>query len=75
MKLLILIALSLLDEPILQYDRIEFSPTGTTTAGNPYLPYDPLPPPGMSPGVGATVDALYLAPGVAEWTVVPCFWV
>jgi hypothetical protein len=75
MKLLILIALSLLDEPILQYDRIEFSPTVTTTAGNPYLPYDPLPPPGMSPGVGATVDALYLAPGVAEWTVVPCFWV
>ena len=74
MKLLILIALALLDEPVLQYDRIEFSPAVTTTASNPYLPYDPQPPPGVTPGAGATVDALCLAPGAAEWTVAPCFW-
>jgi hypothetical protein len=74
MKLLLLMALSLLEGPVLQYDRIEFSPVVTTTAGNPYLPYDPLPPSGVTPGVGATVDALYLAPGAAKWTVAPCFW-
>jgi hypothetical protein len=74
MRLLLLIALSLLEEPVLQYDRIEFAPVVTTTASNPYLPYDLLPPPGVIPGVGATVDALYLAPGAAEWTVAPCFW-
>jgi hypothetical protein len=74
MNLLLLIALSLLEGPVLQYDRIEFSPPVTTTAINPYFPYDPLPPPGVSPGAGATVDGLYLAPGAAEWTVAPCFW-
>jgi hypothetical protein len=74
MKLLLLISLSLLEGPVPQYDAIEFSPAVTTTAGNPYMPYDPLPPPGVALGVGATVDALYLAPEAAEWTVAPCFW-
>jgi hypothetical protein len=73
-ELLLIIALSLFDESVAQYDTYEFSPAVTTTASNPYLPYDIAPPPGVAPGLGATVDALYLAPGATEWRVVPCFW-
>ncbi|MGD2207475.1 MAG: hypothetical protein PVH17_11925, partial [Anaerolineae bacterium] len=74
MKLLALIFVSVLGGPVPQYDTFEFSPTITTTAANPYFPYDPAPPSGVEPGLGATVDASYLAPGATEWTFAPCFW-
>lgn len=74
MKLLMLVLLSLVEGPIPQYDSFEFSPAITTTASNPFLPYDLAPPSGVTPGLGATVDAFYLAPGATEWRVAPCFW-
>jgi hypothetical protein len=61
-------------ETLAPCDTVEFSPTVTTTASNPYLPYDSAPPPGVAPGLGVTVDAHYQAPGATEWKVVPCFW-
>lgn len=74
MRLVILLVLTLLNDPVSQYDEFEFSPAITTTAGNPYLPHDATPPVGIEAGLGVTVDALYLAPGATEWTVAPCFW-
>jgi hypothetical protein len=74
MAFLILSLFSLLNPSVPQVSRFEFSPAITTTASNPYLPYDPAPPPGVEPGIGATVDALYLPPGGTEWRVAPCFW-
>ena len=43
---------------------------------NPYLPYDPATPPGVTPATGITVDALLLPPGEADWgdaQTLPCF--
>lgn len=74
MRFVVLLVLSLLNDPVPQYEEFEFSPAITTTASNPYLPYDAAPPDGIEPGLGATVDALYLAPGATEWRVAPCFW-
>jgi hypothetical protein len=74
MELILLVALTLFNDTVAQYETFEFSPAITTTASNPYFPYDLAPPPGVTPGVGATVDALYQAPGATEWKSVPCFW-
>ena len=74
MRLIFLLVLSLLEGPIPQYEQFEFTPAITTAATNPYFPYDTAPPSGVNPGVGATVDALYLAPGATDWLVTPCFW-
>ena len=49
----------------------------STTATNPFFPYDAGPPPGVSPGAGISVDALLLAPGQSNWAnskVLPCFY-
>jgi hypothetical protein len=72
MKMLVLLIFSLFQGPIPQFDQLEFSPPITTTASNPYLPYDSTPLLKVTPG--ATVDALYLSPGADTWRVVPCFW-
>jgi hypothetical protein len=48
-----------------------------TTATNPYLPYEVNTPPGVAPGTGISVDALFLAPGETDWgqaRATPCFY-
>ena len=47
-----------------------------TTATNLYFPYDADTPPGVAPGTGISVDALFLPPGEADWgqaRTTPCF--
>jgi len=47
------------------------------TATNPYLSYDVDTPPGVAPGTGISVDALFLAPGETDWgqaRTTPCFY-
>ncbi len=49
----------------------------STTATNPYFPYDSAPPPGISPGAGISVDARLLPPGQSNWAnskTLPCFY-
>lgn len=49
----------------------------TTSAANLFLPYDAAPPTGITPGVGVSVDALFLAPGQSDWglaIVQPCYY-
>jgi len=44
---------------------------------NPYLPYDPATPPGVTAATGITVDALLLPPGETDWgdaQTSPCFY-
>jgi hypothetical protein len=74
MGYIILSLLSLLNPSVPQVSKFEFSPAITTTAINPYFPYDRFPPPGVEPAIGATVDALYLPPGAKQWREAPCFW-
>ncbi len=44
---------------IAAYDRLELTFDVQTVAKNPYLPYDEAPPPGVEPGTGVTVNALF----------------
>ena len=44
---------------IAAYDRLELTFDVQTVAQNPYLPYDETPPPGIEPGDGVTVNALF----------------
>ena len=49
----------------------------SSTATNPYFPYDPSPPPGIPSGTGISVDALLLPPGQSNWAnseTLPCFY-
>ncbi len=49
---------------------------GDTTAVNPYFPYDPATPLGVTPATGITVDVLLLPPGKTDWgdaKTLPCF--
>ena len=49
----------------------------SATASNPYFPYDPSPPPGISPGAGISVDMPLLPPGQSNWAnskALPCFY-
>ena len=61
-----------------QYQKFEVSfDIISTTATNPYFPYDPSPPPGVEAGTGITVDALLLPPGETNWSnakTLPCFY-
>lgn len=41
------------------YEKIEFTFDVTTTAKNVQWPYDAVPPPGIEPGLGITVNALF----------------
>ncbi|MBN1263038.1 MAG: DUF5060 domain-containing protein [Candidatus Pacebacteria bacterium] len=44
---------------------------------NPYFPYDPHPAAGIEPGIGVSVDALFLPPGEVNWQnakKTPCFY-
>ncbi len=42
-----------------RYEKFELTFAVATRAENPQLPYDPLPPPGIRPGLGITVNALF----------------
>ena len=49
----------------------------SATASNPYFPYDPSPPPGITPGAGISVDLRLLPPGQSNWMnskALPCFY-
>ncbi len=60
-----------------KYGPFEATIDVSTVASNLQFPYDPDPPAGVAPGVGVTVDALFLPPGESAWEnarVQPCFW-
>jgi hypothetical protein len=61
-----------------QYAKFEVAfDVQSTTARNPYFPFDPATPPGIEPGTGISVDALLLPPGVEDWNAalrLPCFY-
>jgi hypothetical protein len=60
-----------------RYGRFEISFDVDTVATNLYFPYDASAPAGVESGVGVSVDALFLAPGEADWAsahVLPCFY-
>lgn len=42
-----------------QYGKFELTFTAQTAAANPQWPYDALPPPGISPGQGVTINGLF----------------
>lgn len=66
------------------YNKFEATFSVATVATNPYWPYDPNPaanisdhPNAVPAGVGATVDGLFLPPGITDWskaTVQPGFY-
>lgn len=61
---------------VARFGRLERTVPVTTSAANPYWPYDPAPPAGIEPGTGVSVDALFLPPGQSDWAkarVQPCF--
>lgn len=64
--------------PIEKYAKFEISfKITTTTATNPYFPYDENPPPGVERGTGITVDAILLSPNQLNWNqarLLPCFY-
>ena len=47
------------DASIAQYDRLEINFQVDTDAQNLQFPYDAAPPPGVSPGIGVSVDAFF----------------
>ena len=61
-----------------KYAKFEISfDVASTTATNPFFPYDPGPPPGIPAGAGISIDALLLPPGQTNWAngkVLPCFY-
>jgi len=42
-----------------RYEKFEITFSVDTVAQNPQLPFDPSPPPGLEPGIGITVNALF----------------
>ena len=52
---------------VARYDKFEVRFDVTTVAANPYLPFDAAPPPGVQPGQGVSVDALF---SPDNWTTV-----
>lgn len=46
--------------------EVAFSVAGSTYS-NPFFPYDGAPPPGVTPGIGVSVDAFLLAPQQFGW--------
>ena len=60
-----------------KFARFEIAFDLTTSANNPFFPYDPHPPPGVPIGTGISVDALLLPPGQTNWAngkLLPCFY-
>lgn len=61
-----------------QYAKFEVAfDVVSTTATNPYFPFDQTTPPGIEPATGITVDALLLPPGEQDWNHalrLPCFY-
>lgn len=54
---------------VTEYAKFEITfSIDNTIATNLQFPYDPAPPPGLSPGVGVTVNGLFLPPGQADWS-------
>ena len=60
------------------YEKFEIAFDVTSPAeANPYLPYDLETAPGLTTGVGVTVDGLFLPPGRTDWStaiVQPAFY-
>jgi hypothetical protein len=60
-----------------QYAKFEVAFGVSTTASNPYFPFDPAAPASIDPGAGISVDALLLSPGRQDWNQavrLPCFY-
>ncbi len=60
-----------------KYNKFEIAFDISTTATNPYFPYDDNPPAGIKPAAGISVDAHFLPPGEINWNhakVTPCFY-
>lgn len=60
------IATNLADYPagqVPRYEKLELTFDVDTVAKNVQWPYDPAPPPGIAPGLGITVDALFTLDG------------
>jgi hypothetical protein len=52
-----------------KYEKFEITFTITNSmATKPQWPYDPSPPPGITPGLGISVIGHFLPPGSADWT-------
>jgi hypothetical protein len=75
------LATNLADYPggqVPQYAKFELAfDIDSTTATNPYFPYDESTPPGVEPATGMTVDVLLLRPGESDWSRAlrqPCFY-
>lgn len=50
-----------LNSQVPKYEKLELTFDVVTIAQNPQLPYDDNPPPGIEPGIGISVDALFTA--------------
>ena len=55
------------------YEKYELTFEVVTVAGNPDLPYDAAPPPGLEPGVGISVDALLTPDNWRTVYTIPAF--
>ncbi len=59
---------------VARFEKFEVQFDVQTVASNPSLPYDPSPPPGVSAGIGVTVDGLFSADGWRTTLVQPGFF-
>ena len=61
------------DPTVKRYDPFVLTFGVTSTATNPYFPYDPDPPPGVPAGVGVSVDGLFSPDNWATVYTQPAF--
>lgn len=57
-----------------KYEKFELTFDATTTAENMFYPYDASPPPGVSIGVGVTINGEFTQDGFATKATIPAFY-
>jgi hypothetical protein len=62
------------DGRVPRYEKFELTFEVNTVAENLQLPYDPAPPPGLKPGIGITVNALFSPDGWQTVYTQPAFY-
>ncbi len=62
------------DDEVPAYAQFKVTFNVSTTAENLQLPYDPAPPPGIQPGIGVTVNALFTPDDWETVYTIPAFY-
>src|SRR3989344_1621994 len=57
-----------------KYEKFEISFPITTSATNLQMPFDASPPPGITPGIGITVDGLFSNDNWSTTYTIPAFY-